>query len=648
MTTNLFKGLKPSPKRGHSGFDLSQKHVFSLKPGEIRPVMCLETVPDDYFEIDAVGLTRTMTMNTAAFIRGKLHYDFFFVPYSQLWHPFNQFITQRTDAHSSNQRGTAFTPVISLGDFLKALWNNADSSTYKDIFGKNWFYGATILLDMLGYGDFHDLQSIAGTLDQLNNYIATFELDKKYVNIFRLAAYQHIWYDFYRNKYFDVEGQISETTNFRQYVEMFNYDDIQCRDFATSIIPVTGAENLRRICNLTTLRYRQWKKDIFTSAMPSTQFGAVSSVQIGNYNDLVNNLDHTHNNVLDLPTNSTDEFEFPPRSVANLGDTDVVVTPVNPDSPNNKVYLRSGVYGDDPQHLSHFHVLEDSFYSDSPEWSGSFSNWTAFDVLSLRRAEMLQAWKQAALRAGNMTDDSMRAHYGVDPYYNSDENVNYLGSFSANLDIDPVAATAAQTSATINGRVGELASNGSLMVQGKKIKCKLRDFGVIMCIASYVPDAEYSSFMCDKANTLFEPFDFFTPEFENIGLEPLTISEYNLTPPSDLGSNHVLGYVPRYHQYKTAIDKVHGEFNGYLNGHASGQHHSLIAWVAPRVEQFTSLYSAENSGRHISTFYINPDVYNNVMAVAANSNQRTDVFLNNVFFDVKAIRPMSVLGLPQF
>ena len=28
--------------------------------------------------------------------------------------------------------------------------------------------------------------------------------------------------------------------------------------------------------------------------------------------------------------------------------------------------------------------------------------------------------------------------------------------------------------------------------------------------------------------------------------------------------------------------------------------------------------------------------------------QRTDCFLNNVYFDIKAVRPMSVLGLPQF
>ena len=52
--------------------------------------------------------------------------------------------------------------------------------------------------------------------------------------------------------------------------------------------------------------------------------------------------------------------------------------------------------------------------------------------------------------------------------------------------------------------------------------------------------------------------------------------------------------------------------------------------------------------RAISTFYISPKVYDTVMAVESDDTQLTDTFVNNVFFDVKAIRPMTVLGLPQF
>ena len=96
--------LKPKVHPSKNGFDLSRKHVFSSKAGQLKPCLCVETVPNDHFEIDLACLTRTMTLNTAAFLRGKQRFDFFFVPYSQLWHPFNQFISQRTDKHSSLQK----------------------------------------------------------------------------------------------------------------------------------------------------------------------------------------------------------------------------------------------------------------------------------------------------------------------------------------------------------------------------------------------------------------------------------------------------------------------------------------------------------------------------------------------------------------
>ena len=95
--------LKPKVHPSKNGFDLSRKHVFSSKAGQLKPCLAVETVPGDNFEIDVTSLTRTMTLNTAAFLRGKQRYDFFFVPYSQLWHPFNQFISQRTDKHSMTQ-----------------------------------------------------------------------------------------------------------------------------------------------------------------------------------------------------------------------------------------------------------------------------------------------------------------------------------------------------------------------------------------------------------------------------------------------------------------------------------------------------------------------------------------------------------------
>ena len=374
--------LKPKVHPSKNGFDLSRKHVFSSKAGQLKPCLAVETVPGDNFEIDVTSLTRTMTLNTAAFLRGKQRYDFFFVPYSQLWHPFNQFISQRTDKHSMTQKGHLYCPVIeleSLLDWITDCWFDPNNLYTRDVHGYDSVCGMLDLLNLLGYGDFYYIihAADANTAKQDNA-----EYAGKYVNLFRLAAFQHIWYDYYRNKYYDVDdtGGISTSQmNIFSNVDMFNFDDIACSSFATSIVAPglynTSDPDSYRIMRLLQPRYVQYKKDLFTSALPGQQFGAVSSV---NMSSVTGSDSGRWSSNGSLPSNSN------------------VVTNVN--------VLGYQVGGQIADIISHDHNVLSSF-----------------DVLTLRKAEMLQVWKQRTLRAGNMVDDSFEAHYGVKPYY-EDEN----------------------------------------------------------------------------------------------------------------------------------------------------------------------------------------------------------------------------------
>ena len=104
MAQNFLNLLKPVADTSSNVFDLSRKHVVSSKPGQLVPCLCVETVPKDKIRIDMAALQRTMTLNTAAFVRGKFRYDFFFVPYVQLWHHF-QYPTRKHNYH--NPKGQA-------------------------------------------------------------------------------------------------------------------------------------------------------------------------------------------------------------------------------------------------------------------------------------------------------------------------------------------------------------------------------------------------------------------------------------------------------------------------------------------------------------------------------------------------------------
>ena len=87
--------------RPRNAFDLSQKHLFTAHAGMLLPVMTMDLIPHDHVSIQATDFMRCLPMNSAAFMSMRGVYEFFFVPYSQVWHPFDQFITGMNDYNSS-------------------------------------------------------------------------------------------------------------------------------------------------------------------------------------------------------------------------------------------------------------------------------------------------------------------------------------------------------------------------------------------------------------------------------------------------------------------------------------------------------------------------------------------------------------------
>lgn len=647
---DFLKLLKPDAHVARNGFDLSRKHVFSSKVGELKPCLCVETLPNDYFEIDLASLTRTETMNSAAFLRGKMRYDFFFVPYSQLWHPFNQFISQRKDVHSANQKGILYCPTIDLKEIVLFAYDSVQGASevyHFDVHGREIGFGLINLLNMLGYGDFSWIWNTNVTSADIANYFADNFPNGCYVNVWRLAAYQHIWYDFYRNKFYDLDDT-RDTGGIEGYdggfarvnVDMFNFDDIDCSSVANSRIGTSSSAEIRRMARLCQPRYVQWKRDLFTSLLPGQQFGAVSSVSI------FGNATIQGTAVLNGNTGS-DVGKWKPAVSGNQIYNDNALHMYTQDNQNGTVTQVDN--NGSPRTIYHTHPVSGTAQLNS---QAGINMYNAFDVLALRKAEMLQAWKQATLRAGNQVDDNFKAHFGVEPYYEGDNVVDFLGSFSSSLQVNSIESTAT-TGQSINGKVGDLAATGTCVVNGNKLKFHCRDFGVIMCLSSFLPESEYRSTGIDKANVLFEQFDYPTPEFQNIGLEAVPKSQFDINQNLRLIPTDVLGFAPRYWDYKTSYDKVYDEFQ---NLNATWNHNnnvetfqkfgSLTPWVAPR-----SMIYYKSGGavfNDISNLYVNPSVMNSIFGITATALMNTNQLLNNVYFDIKAVRPLSELGLPQF
>lgn len=579
---STFKIPEPHPNLSRNGFDLSSRRVFSSSVGELLPVGVWEVNPGEHFRFSVQDLVRTQPLNTAAFARCKEYYHFFFVPYPALWMFSDSFFTGVVNPDSTSRRASSgntnydwvprFAPRFDLD---KVLSNYATSSYNKtDVLGYRRNLGAYKLLNLLGYGVTSD-----GTVPDLQSTQKNFEKMSKYAanngarrtsslsynphsntgatfSLFRLLAYQRIYNDFYRNKQWEKPD-----------VESFNVDWI--REDSLTDVPVDIMEKVL------TMRYRQWSKDVVTSAIPTP-----------NYNE----------GIFNLPS---------------------YVGVVQQDVSRSNLGIPSMDTG---------HGLE---------------NVSPNDIRALFALDkMLEATRRAH---GLDYDSQIAAHFGFNVPDSRKPMAFFIGGFDNSISIGEVIATAAGSTGASQSVVGQVTGKGIGSLNSHPISFDTKEHGIIMCIHSIVPQPDYNAFFVDRFNTKLSREDYFQPEFQDLGYVPLQASDLALFSSdtqknSREANNKVLGYLPRYNEYKSARDVVFGSFQSGM---------SLSAWTCPRwdfvnYKKVNEKLSVELSA---SNFMIDPAIMDNVFSVRYSGSSDTDQFLVNSFFDVKAVRPMSVTGL---
>lgn len=420
----------------------------------------------------------------------------------------------------------------------------------------------------------------------------------EYVNLYPICAYNLIFYHFFRNSFYDL-----------------NYDPRNYNlDFVSTVSQ--NVQNLVSISDFSLrfldIEYHQWKKDTFTSVIPDTQFGAVASIDMSVVSD-------------------SDISRW--SSSTGTAITDVTFPTGTSTSRNLKVSNAD---------ISHTHEVQSSF-----------------DVISLKRAEMLQDYRQTLMRAGNKTSDIFTALYGGAPSSEHEDDIipRFLDTFGEDVFIDPVTATA-NTEQGENGTLGDLSSRGKFSGQSGHVKFNAgKNFGCILMLTYFVPTAEYNSYVLDKHVCELSPEEHYISNFENYGLEPIYSNELN-----DLQRNNdisVRGYGPRYHHKKSQVDMVHGAFCSLPNGlrvqrdissvfgrgrdsFITGFFGEFNVWVAPRTDLQSRLYT------QLRDFYINPSVLDNIFKFACSPDQDTDQVVCNVYINWQSTRAMSKVGLINF
>ena len=544
---NFLGSAVDNPKRPRNGFDLSREDLFTKPAGLITPIFFQQCYGGEYYDIDVTNLTRTFTLNTAAFTAMREKVNYFFVPIRYIWKWYNEFISATTNTDSSvNPNGISSVcslPYVTGAQISKILNDTDTLNTKTDIFGYSTGQIILRLLDMFRFPINCEGGNPQIRLSDTRALYDSPDMQNRQFNVFPLYAFMRIYHDYYRNSQYEDNTPI--WYNLDKYAAGANISDTDFRQLTAACAVL----------------YANLPKDFFTGCVPQVL----------------------------QPTTQVPQFP---------------------------------VLGNGGNFLSSF-LSNNSLSAIFTNTAGNSSA-----AISQMAIDSLRAVNKIALisqLAGKTYQEQMRAHWGVNPQ--DVHQAKFIGQHSSNIEITPVVATATSETGSGSSKLGQIAASAVGSANGH-ISFECPEEGYIIGCHHVEYNVLYRNDSIDKQLTKLTRNDMYIPEFDNLGLQPLTRGEISCTVAAD--QDDVLGYHARYSEYKTSKSVAHGQFS---NG-------SLSAWAAVfNPDQSTGILRP-------STYKFNPAVLKDIFAINYNGTDYSDMFMHVYNHQVHAVREMSVHGLP--
>ena len=604
----LFKLPSPHPNLSRNGYDLSSRKVFSAPAGALLPIGVWECNPTEKFSFKVDDFVRTQPLNTAAFARCKEYYHFFFVPYRSLWNHSDKFFTGVTNGDRMYERPSFvdkltanegnFVPTSMPSFYLDELHRLLISQN-KDLSSKLSAYSK----------DAKKVYKAGGA-----NFVELLEKTKLDLSNLTLSSYDALGYEYAYGAFrllhmlgygIDDKGQVfhpyrqvpgKEPGDRSGLFDMENLDEVLSYFIPHNLANPFRLLGYQRIYN-DFYRNQLWEKPV-----PYTF-----------------NVDWC-NSSTKLQLKNTEVYQMCQLRYRHW--TKDFYTGVYPTASYNE-----GIFN-----LPNYTNSKAEINKNNDGVSASAGAISTSDIRAMFALEKMLERTRAA--NGLDYSNQIAAHYGFKVPESRRDVVQFIGGVDNTIVINEVMSTA---NSSIDGTsktgsvVGQVFGKGIGTMSSGRIDFEAKEHGMIFCIYSISPQVDYDARQFDPFNRKFKREDYFQPEFENLGYQPLIQSDvcFGGTPLDGMKyGNTILGYTPRFSEYKTSRDML---YNQFMTGG------SLNAWTTPR-----NNYTNTKARLSVPDLLIDPNVLYPIFGLKYNGKSDTDQFLINSYFDVKAVRPMAV------
>lgn len=510
-------------------FDLSHDHKTTISMGRLYPFLTLETLPGDTFFISSEVMLRFAPLYLPIMHRVNLSLDYHFCPYRILWQGYPQndswegFIIR--DANLLLLRNPFISPAFPVDE-------------------------PTSVMEYMGFPS--KLTTAPGDLTPE-------------INCLPISAYVRIWDFSYRN----YQVQTQRWFNLTAGDNTSNFD----------IIFDLGPSDYYRPF------YRNWNRDIYTSATPTPQVGA----------DVLVPMIHTAD-----------------------------VDPLDPLLDPGPTRWRLIADGTEPASgaLAWESGPETSFVGSQPVYLDIQE--TAASIRNLRYALKMTEFLERNMRAGDDYRQNIRTFFGVDPNPLSIDEPLYIGGKRGRVVVSEVLSTAETVDVPVGGYAGQALG----LESSKTIKYTCYEHGVIIGIISVYPQSSYMQGM-DRMWQRRSRFDYAFEQFALIGDDSLKNKDvnYSFLAAQEAWDDEIFGYVRRYYDWTTHNDIISGGMRDYLISFHLGR---IFDALDPTTVQLNSEF-LECKPRIQDVFQVAED---------------EDEIYAHIYNDVKVLRRLPKYGIP--